>query len=761
MTTTIIGYPRIGEHRELKFATQKYFKHQITAQELQEQVKALRQHNWETVQAAGIDQIPTGDFSFFDNTLDVANLLNIVPKRYQALGLSPLDTYFAQARGYQGEAGDVKALAMKKWFNTNYHYLVPEFDQDTQIKVTDWQLFDQFEEAKALGINARPTLVGPYTLLKLSRFIDVTPDDFVTDLIAAYTDIIGRLHAAGAEWIQVDEPALVYDQTDADLALFERLYTPLLAQKQSAKVLVQTYFGDLTDSFDRISKLPFDGFGLDFVEGHANLDLLKTQGFPAGATLFAGIINGKNIWRTHYADALATIKTLAKITDKLVLSTSTSLLHVPYTLRNETHLKPEEKQYLAFAEEKLSELHELDAIFETGADHKAYQANVALFSKPRYAENKALNEKIAALTPADYTRTPERKTRLAIQAKAFKLPLLPTTTIGSFPQTAEVRRNRAKLRRHEITEEQYTAFNHKEEIEWIRFQEEIGLDVLVHGEFERNDMVEYFGENFGGFRFTDNGWVQSYGTRGVKPPIIWGDVYRTKPITVAETVFAQSQTDRLVKGMLTGPVTIYNWSFPREDLSQKTSVEQIALALEDEVLDLEKHGIKIIQIDEPALRENLPLRKKDWYPKYLDWAVPAFRLVGSKVKPETQIHTHMCYSQFGDIIKAIDDLDADVISFEAARSDFSLLDILKATHFQTHVGPGVYDIHSPRIPSKDEIVHIIHEILKRLPADHVWINPDCGLKTRDVPETKASLINMVAAAKQVRKELTHENQPVL
>lgn len=760
MTTTIIGYPRIGEHRELKFATQKYFKHQITAQELQEQVKALRQHNWETVQAAGINQIPTGDFSFFDNTLDVANLLNIVPKRYQALGLSPLDTYFAQARGYQGDAGDVKALAMKKWFNTNYHYLVPEFDQDTQIKVTDWQLFDQFEEAKALGINARPTLVGPYTLLKLSRFIDVIPDDFVTDLIAAYTDIIGRLHAAGAEWIQVDEPALVYDQTDADLALFERLYTPLLAQKQSAKVLVQTYFGDLTDSFDRISKLPFDGFGLDFVEGHANLDLLKTQGFPADATLFAGIINGKNIWRTHYADALATIKTLAKITDKLVLSTSTSLLHVPYTLRNETHLKPEEKQYLAFAEEKLSELHELDAIFETGADHKAYQTNVALFSKPRYAENKALNEKIAALTPADYTRTPERKTRLAIQAKAFKLPLLPTTTIGSFPQTAEVRRNRAKLRRHEITEEQYTAFNHKEEIEWIRFQEEIGLDVLVHGEFERNDMVEYFGENFGGFCFTDNGWVQSYGTRGVKPPIIWGDVYRTKPITVAETVFAQSQTDHLVKGMLTGPVTIYNWSFPREDLSQKTSVEQIALALEDEVLDLEKHGIKIIQIDEPALRENLPLRKKDWYPKYLDWAVPAFRLVGSKVKPETQIHTHMCYSQFGDIIKAIDDLDADVISFEAARSDFSLLDILKATHFQTHVGPGVYDIHSPRIPSKDEIVHIIHEILKRLPADHVWINPDCGLKTRDVPETKASLINMVAAAKQVRKELTHENQPV-
>ncbi len=434
MTTTIIGYPRIGEHRELKFATQKYFKHQISAQDLQEKAKALRKAHWETIQAAGIDQIPTGDFSFFDNTLDVANLLNIVPKRYQDLNLSPLDTYFAQARGYQGEAGDVKALAMKKWFNTNYHYLVPEFDHDTQIQVTDWQLFAQFEEAKALGINRRPTLIGPYTLLKLSRFIDVVPDDFVADLISAYTTIIDRLHQAGADWVQLDEPALVYDQTDADLALFERLYTPILAQKKATKILVQTYFGDLTDSFDRIQKLPFDGFGLDFVEGYANLDLLKQHGFPAHATLFAGIVNGKNIWRTHYADALATIKQLATITDKLVLSTSTSLLHVPYTLRNEAHLKPEEKQYLAFAEEKLNELHELDAIFHTGADHAAYQANVALFSKPRYQENKALNAKIAALTPEDYKRTPERKTRLAIQAKEFKLPLLPTTTIGSFPK---------------------------------------------------------------------------------------------------------------------------------------------------------------------------------------------------------------------------------------------------------------------------------------------------------------------------------------
>jgi 5-methyltetrahydropteroyltriglutamate--homocysteine methyltransferase len=404
---------------------------------------------------------------------------------------------------------------------------------------------------------------------------------------------------------------------------------------------------------------------------------------------------------------------------------------------------------------------DLDHIRQNGTDTLAYQENAALFAAPRYVENKTLNAQIAALQPADYQRTPDRATRLAIQAKELKLPLLPTTTIGSFPQTAAVRRNRAKLRRGEIDEAAYNAFNEEETKRWLKFQEDIGLDVLVHGEFERNDMVEYFGEQLEGFRFTDNGWVQSYGTRGVKPPIIWGDVARTHPITVATTVFAQSQTSKLVKGMLTGPVTILNWSFPRDDVSNKLSTEQIALALQGEVLDLEKHGIKIIQIDEPALRENLPLRQSDWYRQYLDWAVPAFRLVASKVQPTTQIHTHMCYSEFGDIIQAIDDLDADVISFEASRADFTLLDILKQVHFQTHVGPGVYDIHSPRIPSEEEIVDIIHHILAKLPADNVWINPDCGLKTREEPEAKQALINMVAAAKQVRGELEHANQPTL
>ncbi|QFQ92637.1 5-methyltetrahydropteroyltriglutamate--homocysteine S-methyltransferase [Lacticaseibacillus manihotivorans] len=759
MTKTIIGYPRIGEHRELKFATQKYFKHQITQAELQTTAQQLRAKNWNTIQQAGIDQIPTGDFSFFDTTLDTAKLLNIVPKRYQDLGLNDLDEYFALARGYQGETGDVKALPMKKWFNTNYHYLTPEFDADTQIKVGDWQLFDQFKEAKAQGINARPTLVGPYTLLRLSRLLDgKKTSDFVDDLIKAYTEILNQLADLGAEWIQIDEPALVYDQSAEDLALFKQLYQPILAAKGDLKVLAQTYFGDVRDSYTTLLALDFDGLGLDFNEGRdANLQSLSEYGFPADKTLFAGVINGKNIWRTNYKQALALLQQLPK---EAVLSTSTSLLHVPYTTQNETKIAPKELQYLAFAQEKLQELADLDAIREAGVDAPAYQKNQALFATPRYEENAALNAKIAALKPEDYTRLPKRAERLAQQAKVLNLPPLPLTTIGSFPQTAAVRKNRAQLRKGEITEQQYTEFNHAEVRRWLKIQEDLGLDVLVHGEFERNDMVEYFGENFAGFRFTENGWVQSYGTRGVKPPIIWGDVSRTHPITVAETVYAQSQTDHVVKGMLTGPVTILNWSFPRADVPAKLSTEQIALALADEVLDLEKHGIKVIQIDEPALRENLPLRKKDWYSKYLDWAVPAFRLTAAKVQPTTQIHTHMCYSEFQDIIGAIDALDADVISFEASRADLTLLDVLHDTHFETHVGPGVYDIHSPRVPSVDEIVSTIHKILARIPEDHVWINPDCGLKTREEPETIASLKNMAEATRLVRKE-RHESQSTI
>ncbi|WP_179394289.1 5-methyltetrahydropteroyltriglutamate--homocysteine S-methyltransferase [Lacticaseibacillus absianus] len=762
MTKTIIGYPRIGAHRELKFATQKYFKQAITAADLQATGATLRRTNWATLQAAGLDQIPTGDFSFFDTTLDTAFLLNIVPARYQALGLAPLDEYFALARGYQGPAGDVKALSMKKWFNTNYHYLQPEFDQDTTITVGDWQLFDQFQEAKAQGLNARPSLVGPYTLLRLSRFLDGrTPRDFTVALVAAYTTILAKLVALGAEWIQIDEPALVFDQSDADLALFHDLYAPLLAAKGDAKILLQTYFGDVRDSYATLTTLAFDGLGLDFVEGRTENLRLVTAGFPSDKVLFAGLINGKNIWRSNYQTVLDTYYALRKATELIILSTSTSLLHVPYTTANETQIAPSELAHLAFAEQKLTELAELDEIRAHGTASPAFAANQQLFATPRVAADPVIAAKIAALTPADYKREPARSLRLREQADTLGLPVLPTTTIGSFPQTAAVRKNRAQLRKGAITEAAYTEFNHAETRRWLRLQEELGLDVLVHGEFERNDMVEYFGENLAGFRFTENGWVQSYGTRGVKPPIIWGDVARTRPITVAETVYAQSQTDKPVKGMLTGPVTILNWSFPRADVSPKLSTEQIALALAEETLDLEAHGIRYIQIDEPALRENLPLRQKDWYTAYLDWAVPAFRLVSAQVQPTTQIHTHMCYSEFADIIDAIDALDADVISFEAARADLTLLDVLQETHFETHVGPGVYDIHSPRVPSVDEIVGIIHQILDRLPVENVWINPDCGLKTREEPETLASLRNLVAATQQVRKELVHESQPAL
>ncbi len=759
MTTTIIGYPRIGEHRELKFATQKYFKKQISADELQAKAKELRAKHWATVKAAGIDQIPSNDFSFFDQTLDTAVLLNVVPARYKQLGLAPLDEYFALARGYQGEAGDVKALAMKKWFNTNYHYLVPEFDADTDVQLVGDKIFDQFVEAKAAGIQSRPVIVGPYTLLRLGRFLDgKKPADYTAALITAYTQIAARLQELGADWFQIDEPALVYDQTEADIALFTDLYTGILNGKGDLKILLQTYFGDLRDSLATLVDLDFDGIGLDFVEGRTNLELLETIKFPADKILYAGIINGKNIWKSHYAKALSTLTGIQKRTNAtIVINTSCSLQHVPYTLRNETKLADAEKQYLAFAEEKLTELHELDQIVATDLNNALYTANVALFSQPRYEENTALNETIAALKPEDYKRAPERKARLALQAEKFNLPILPTTTIGSFPQSPAVRKNRSQLRKGEITQAEYDAFNEAETRRWIKFQEEIGLDVLVHGEFERNDMVEYFGEHLDGFRFTQNGWVQSYGTRGVKPPLIWGDVSRRDAITVEASVYAQSQTDHIMKGMLTGPVTILNWSFPREDVTRELSTKQIALALQDEVLDLEKHGIKIIQIDEAALREKLPLRKSDWFSKYLDWAVPAFRLVASKVQPETQIHTHMCYSEFGDIIQAIDDLDADVISFEASRGELTLLDDLQASHFETHVGPGVYDIHSPRVPSVEEIKDVIHKILAKVPADHVWVNPDCGLKTREEPETKASLINLTEATRQVRQELADEN----
>ncbi|GEO68949.1 5-methyltetrahydropteroyltriglutamate--homocysteine S-methyltransferase [Levilactobacillus acidifarinae] len=748
MTTSIIGFPRLGEHRELKFSTEKYWRHQITADQLQQAARDLRLKHWQLVKAAGIDGIPSNDFSFFDTTLDTATLLNIVPDAVDALDLSPLDRYFALARGYQGDHGDVKALPMKKWFNTNYHYLVPQFTATTQVKLVGSKIFDEYQEAQDAGIQTRPVIVGPFTLLSLSEFHDCQPTDFVTDLVAAYQTIFARLAAQGADWIQLDEPELVKDVTGTRRELFKTLYDQLLTQKSGLKVLVQTYFGDVRDVYTDLIHLPIEGVGLDFHEGRKTADLVRS-GFPADKTLFAGVVNGKNIWRNHYAQTLALLKTLP--VQRLVISTSCSLLHVPFTVANETFPAPV-KQHFAFATEKLGELTDLQANL-AGQKTTAFAANQALFAQPRVQPNPKVHDRIAHLTADSFTRQPALAQRAKIQQREFQLPLLPTTTIGSFPQTRDVKRTRAQFRKHEISQADYDHFIGEHIKEWLKWQEDIGLDVLVHGEFERNDMVEYFGQHLDGYLFSRNGWVQSYGTRGVKPPIIWGDVARNQPITVKWSTFAQRQTDKLVKGMLTGPVTILNWSFPREDISQRESTIQIALAIQDEVLDLEKNGIKIIQIDEAALREKLPLRQSDWYSEYLDWAVPAFRLVHSRVQPGTQIHTHMCYSEFTDIIPAIQNLDADVISFEASRSNLEILDALQREHFQLQVGPGVYDIHSPRIPSVAEITTTIHQILAKVPEQKVWINPDCGLKTRGVTEAKASVANLTAAAKAIRAEL--------
>lgn len=755
MQTSVIGFPRIGTLRELKFASEKYFRKEIEAEELQQIAETLRKTHWSIQKEAGIDYISSNDFSFYDMTLDTAVLLNIIPKRYKELELSGLDTYFAMARGYQGASGDVKALAMKKWFNTNYHYIVPEVEDDTVIQLSGNKLVDEYAEAKALGIETKPVVIGAYTMLRLCRFTGKKPAlDYVEDIISAYQNLAKKCEENQIAWVQFDEPALVWDMEESDIALFHKIYDGILSCKKHSHILLQTYFGDVRDIYQDLIQMPFDGIGLDFIEGKETLNLVNTYGFPQDKQLFAGLVNGKNIWKNCFDKTLKVLQTLNDKKIKAVLSTSCSLLHVPYTLKHEHKISQEYLAYFAFAEEKLGELKEL-SILADAADYTkeaAYKENQKLFAEERDCKNADVKKRLSEVTENDYVRLPERSTRQKLQKKVLGLPEFPTTTIGSFPQTKDVKANRQAYRKGEISEQEYIDFNRKKIAECVALQEEIGLDVLVHGEYERNDMVEYFGEALGGFLFTEKAWVQSYGTRCVKPPVIWRDVYRKNPITVAWSVYAQSLTKKPMKGMLTGPVTILNWSFPREDISIRESIAQIALAIRDEVLDLEANGIQVIQIDEAALREKLPLRKSDWYTEYLDFAISAFRLTHSGVKPETQIHTHMCYSEFTDIIAAIDDMDADVITFEASRSDLQILDSLRENHFETEVGPGVYDIHSPRVPSVEEIVNALHIMLTKIEKDKLWVNPDCGLKTRGTKETEASLRNMVEAAKEIRKQ---------
>ena len=755
MQTSVIGFPRIGTLRELKFASEKYFRKEIEAEELQQIAETLRKTHWSIQKEAGIDYISSNDFSFYDMTLDTAVLLNIIPKCYKELELSGLDTYFAMARGYQGASGDVKALAMKKWFNTNYHYIVPEVEDDTVIQLSGNKLVDEYAEAKALGIETKPVVIGAYTMLRLCRFTGKKPAlDYVEDIISAYQNLVKKCEENQIAWVQFDEPALVWDMEESDIALFHKIYDGILSCKKHSHILLQTYFGDVRDIYQDLIQMLFDGIGLDFIEGKETLNLVNTYGFPQDKQLFAGLVNGKNIWKNCFDKTLKVLQTLNDKKIKAVLSTSCSLLHVPYTLKHEHKISQEYLAYFAFAEEKLGELKEL-SILADAADYMkeaAYKENQKLFAEERDCKNADVKKRLSEVTENDYVRLPERSTRQKLQKKVLGLPEFPTTTIGSFPQTKDVKANRQAYRKGEISEQEYIDFNRKKIAECVALQEEIGLDVLVHGEYERNDMVEYFGEALGGFLFTEKAWVQSYGTRCVKPPVIWRDVYRKNPITVAWAVYAQSLTKKPMKGMLTGPVTILNWSFPREDISIRESIAQIALAIRDEVLDLEANGIQVIQIDEAALREKLPLRKSDWYTEYLDFAISAFRLTHSGVKPETQIHTHMCYSEFTDIIAAIDDMDADVITFEASRSDLQILDSLRENHFETEVGPGVYDIHSPRVPSVEEIVNALHIMLTKIEKDKLWVNPDCGLKTRGTKETEASLRNMVEAAKEIRKQ---------
>ena len=753
MNTAVTGYPRIGKDRELKFASEKFFKGEISESELLKVAATVRKENWIKQKEAGITYISSNDFSFYDNVLDTAFLFNIIPQRYKDLNLSDLETYFAMARGYQGDNGNVKALAMKKWFNTNYHYLVPQIDDDTKFELKGRKPAQEFSEAKALGIDTKVVVTGPFTFLKLARFTGKkTIRDVYKPITEEYIKLLALLKESGAELIQFDEPCLVRDLDQDDIALFREIYELILAGRNGINVLLQTYFGDIRDVYKEVAALDLYAVGLDFVEGRKTLELVEEAGFPEDKILFAGVVNGKNIWRNNYGKTIEILRRAG--VKNPVISTSCSLLHVPYSLEGEDKLKDEYKKHFAFAEEKLGELNDIAYLY--GRDYEkeeVFAANLALFADREDSKDISVRQRVASIKEEDYVRLPAFEEREKIQKDELALPLFPTTTIGSFPQTADVRKNRLEYKRGNISRDEYCAFNKRKIAECISLQEKIGLDVLVHGEFERNDMVEYFGENLNGYVFTQKAWVQSYGTRYVKPPIIWGDISRRSPITVEWSVYASGCTDKPVKGMLTGPVTILNWSFPREDISIKESILQIALAIRDEVLDLEANGIKIIQIDEAALREKLPLRKSDWYSEYLDFAIPAFRLVHSKVKPETQIHTHMCYSEFTDIIPAIDAMDADVITFEASRSDLQILDSLKENNFKTEVGPGVYDIHSPRVPSVEEIVNALTNMRKKIEDDKLWVNPDCGLKTRGEEETVKSLENLVKAALIIRGQV--------
>ncbi|RRQ71183.1 5-methyltetrahydropteroyltriglutamate--homocysteine S-methyltransferase [Streptomyces griseofuscus] len=757
---TVYGYPRQGANRELKKAVEGYWKGRVRATELRATAAELRSATWRRLAAAGLHEVPTGDFSYYDHVLDTTVMVGAIPDRHRAaVAADQLDGYFAMARGTQ----EVAPLEMTKWFDTNYHYLVPELGPDTVFAADSAKQVAELTEALALGLSARPVLVGPVTYLLLAKPAPGVPADFepltlLDRLLPVYAEILADLRAAGADWVQLDEPALVQDRTPAELNAAARAYRDLGALTDRPKLLVASYFDRLGEALPVLAKAPVEGLALDFTEAAAqNLDALAAVGGLPGKRLVAGVVNGRNIWVNDLEKSLATLGTLLGLADRVDVSASCSLLHVPLDATAERDIDPGILRWLAFAEQKTAEIATLAKGLTLGTDAiaaelSANRADLASRAGSPLTHDPAVRARAAAVTEADARRSQPYAERTAAQRARLGLPLLPTTTIGSFPQTGELRTARADLRAGRIDTAGYEERIKAEIREVIGFQEKAGLDVLVHGEAERNDMVQYFAEQLTGYLATQHGWVQSYGTRYVRPPILAGDISRPGPMTVRWTSYAQSLTDRPVKGMLTGPVTMLAWSFVRDDQPLGDTARQVALALRDEVNDLELAGTSVIQVDEPALRETLPLRAAD-RPGYLDWATEAFRLSTCGVRPDTQIHTHMCYAEFGDIVRAIDDLDADVISLEAARSHMQVARELAAHGYPREAGPGVYDIHSPRVPSAEEAAGLLRTGLGAIPAERLWVNPDCGLKTRGWPETRASLENLVTAARTVREEL--------
>ncbi|MBU8787208.1 MULTISPECIES: 5-methyltetrahydropteroyltriglutamate--homocysteine S-methyltransferase [Bacillus] len=753
--TSSLGFPRIGLNREWKKSLEAYWKgnkeRETFLNEMDKQfVAALK-----TQVDQQIDIVPVSDFTFYDHVLDTAVMFNWIPERFKHIN-DPLDTYFAMARGTK----EAVSCEMTKWFNTNYHYIVPEYEKNAQYRLTNNKPLEDYRRAKeALGIETKPVILGLYTFVALAKGYEKQDiKGIYKSMIPLYIQLLKELEEEGVKWVQIDEPAFV-TASSGEVAAAKDIYQAIAAEVSGLNILLQTYF-DSVDAYEELISFPVEGIGLDFVHDKGkNLEQVKAHGFPKDKVLAAGILDGRNIWKANLEERLDWITELIGElgVGEVWIQPSNSLLHVPVAKHPDEQLAGDLLNGLSFAKEKLSEISLLKEGLVSGKAAVKEQidaANRHLEALKQFgtAADTAFAEERNRLTAEDFKRATPFEERLSIQSESLGLPILPTTTIGSFPQTAEVRSARQKWRKKEWSDEQYEAFIKAETKKWIDIQEEVGLDVLVHGEFERTDMVEYFGEKLGGFAFTKYAWVQSYGSRCVRPPVIYGDVEFKEPMTVKETVYAQSLTSKQVKGMLTGPVTILNWSFARYDLPRKEIAFQIAHALRKEVEALEKAGIQIIQVDEPALREGLPLKERDW-DEYLSWAAEAFRLSTSSVKDTTQIHTHMCYSNFEDIVDAIEDLDADVITIEHSRSHGGFLDYLEKHPYLKGLGLGVYDIHSPRVPPADEMLSIIQDALNVCPADRFWVNPDCGLKTRQPEETIAALKNMVEAAKQARDQL--------